>query len=191
MTREEMIGALACWCTDASHQCDDTCPFQDRSCNFIAMTDAELNEAYDVVFPTIALPSPTPTIKDSGDRREFSTGAVRDMAEGKGDMVSMPNAAILRLSKHYENGAIKYGRWNYTKGIPVSSFLDSALRHLFKYLDGWDDEDHLSAAAFNVLGAMEMEAHHKELIDIPNREGKNCFDYEQKPFVQNNNKNEE
>lgn len=116
-------------------------------------------------------------IKDSGDRTKFSSGAVRDLHFGKGDMVSLPSAAILRLSKHYENGALKYGRWNYTKGIPVSSFLDSALRHLFKYLDGWDDEDHLSAAAFNVLGAMEMEATHKEMIDLPNREGKNCFEY--------------
>ena len=59
-------------------------------------------------------------IKDSGNRREFETGAVRDMAEGKGDMVSLPNNAILRLSRHYEGGAKKYGRWNYTKGIPVS-----------------------------------------------------------------------
>ena len=119
-----------------------------------------------------------PEIKDSGERTTFETGAVRDMHEGKGDMVSLPNSAILRLSKHYESGAKKYGRWNYTKGIPVSSFLDSALRHIFKYLDGWDDEDHMSAAAFNILGAMEMEAKHKELIDIPNREGKKTFDYE-------------
>ena len=44
-------------------------------------------------------------IKDSGDRTQFESGAVRDMHEGKGDMVSLPNAAILRLSKHYENGA--------------------------------------------------------------------------------------
>lgn len=117
-------------------------------------------------------------IQDSGTRREFETGAVRDIQEGKGDMVSLPNNAILRLSKHYENGAKKYGRWNYTKGIPISSFLDSALRHLFKYLDGWDDEDHLSAAAFNILGAMEMEGKHKELIDLPNRIGKRCFEYE-------------
>ena len=117
-------------------------------------------------------------ILDSGERTEFESGAVRDMHEGKGDMASLPNSAILRLSKHYESGAKKYGRWNYTKGIPVSSFLDSALRHIFKYLDGWDDEDHMSAAAFNILGAMEMEAKHKELIDIPNREGKKTFDYE-------------
>ena len=116
-------------------------------------------------------------VKDSGDRTQFKSGAVRDMHTGKGDMVSLPAAAILRLSKHYENGAEKYGRWNYTKGIPVSSFMDSALRHIFKYLDGWDDEDHLSAAAFNILGAMEMEAHHKDLNDLPNREGKNDFVY--------------
>lgn len=123
-------------------------------------------------------------IKDSGERREFSTGAKRDMVEGKGDMVSLPNAAILRLSKHYEAGALKYGRWNYTKGIPVSSFLDSALRHIFKYLDGWDDEDHLSAAAFNILGAMEMEENHIELQDIPSRKDKNTFSYseEQKKY---------
>ena len=44
-------------------------------------------------------------ILDSGERTEFESGAVRDMHEGKGDMVSLPNAAILRLSKHYENGA--------------------------------------------------------------------------------------
>lgn len=106
-------------------------------------------------------------IKDSGNRRNFETGAVRDMAEGKGDMVSLPANAILRLSKHYENGAKKYGRWNYQKGIPVSSFIDSALRHLFKYLAGYDDEPHLDAAAFNILGAMEMEEKHPELQDLP------------------------
>lgn len=125
------------------------------------------------------------TIKDSGHRREFETGAKRDMHEGKGDMVSLPNMAILRLSKHYENGAKKYGRWNYTKGIPISSFLDSALRHIFKYLAGWDDEDHLAAAAFNILGAMEMEANHKELQDIPTRVNKNMFNYEQEVSDEN------
>ena len=46
-----------------------------------------------------------PEIKDSGERTTFETGAVRDMHEGKGDMVSLPNSAILRLSKHYESGA--------------------------------------------------------------------------------------
>ena len=117
-------------------------------------------------------------LKDSGERRAFESGAVRDMAEGKGLMVVMPAAAILRLSKHYEHGAKKYGKYNWQKGIPVDSFLDSALRHIMKYLDGWDDEDHLAAAAFNILGAMEMEAHKPELQNIPAREGKRSFNYE-------------
>ena len=59
-------------------------------------------------------------IKDSGNRTEFETGAVRDMHAGKGDMVSLPASAILRLSQHYERGALKYGRFNYQKGIPLS-----------------------------------------------------------------------
>jgi hypothetical protein len=120
-------------------------------------------------------------IKDSGERREFSTGAVRDMAEGKGLMVVMPAAALLRLSKHYEHGAKKYGAFNWQKGLPTSSFIDSAMRHIMKYLDGWDDEDHLSAAAFNILGAMEMEAHNPDMQDIPKREGRNAFNYLSSP----------
>ena len=121
-------------------------------------------------------------IKDSGERREFNTGAVRDMSEGKGDMASVPWEAILRLSKHYENGAKKYERWNFRKGIPLSSFIDSACRHLAKYQCGMDDEDHLSAAAFNVLGAMLMENIKPEMIDLPLREGKKTFGY----FEENN-----
>lgn len=116
-------------------------------------------------------------IKDSGERRQFNTGAVRDMADGKGDMVSVPWESILRLSKHYENGAKKYDRFNYRKGIPVSSFIDSACRHLAKYQCGWDDEDHLAAAAFNILGAMLMENHVPEMMDLPARIGKNTFPY--------------
>lgn len=116
-------------------------------------------------------------IKDSGERRQFNTGAVRDMADGKGDMVSVPWESILRLSKHYENGAKKYDRFNYRKGIPVSSFIDSAFRHLAKYQCGWDDEDHLAAAAFNILGAMLMENHVPEMMDLPARVGKNTFPY--------------
>lgn len=117
------------------------------------------------------------SVKDSGARREFGTGAVRDMSEGKGDMYSLPPAAILRISRHYEAGAKKYSRLNYMKGIPVSSFIDSALRHIFKYLDGWDDEDHLSAAAFNILGAIQMEERNPDMNDVDFRKGKNTFSY--------------
>ena len=116
-------------------------------------------------------------ILDSGERTVFPTGSVRDMHEGKGDMASIPWESILRLSKHYENGAKKYQRWNFRKGIPVSSFIDSACRHLAKYQFGMDDEDHLAAAAFNVLGAMLMENTMPEMNDLPLRKGKKTFDY--------------
>jgi predicted outer membrane lipoprotein len=181
-------------------------------------------------------------IKDSGDRREFGTGAVRDMAGGKGrcdllpacallklsayrannrrshhnyrsaiedamtrlmfyldgeikedylcaaacDLLdamwmeekksidiarysSYPACAILRLSRHYENGAKKYAERNWEKGIPISCMIDSGVRHLLKYLDGATDEDHLCAAAWNILGAMWMEEKHPNMQDIPTR----------------------
>mgnify|MGYP003329792284 CR=1 FL=1 len=49
------------------------------------------------------------TIKDSGDRTKFETGAVRDMHAGKGRMDLLPVTAIIELSKHCEAGALKYG----------------------------------------------------------------------------------
>ena len=123
-------------------------------------------------------------IKDSGERTVFSSGAVRDMHEGKGDMLSVPWAAMLRVSRHYENGAKKYGRYNYLKGIPVSSFIDSAMRHLAKYVAGYDDEDHLAAAAFNVPGVFiehirrAMEEEKPDMCDLPWRDGKKQFHYD-------------
>ena len=37
-------------------------------------------------------------IKDSGDRTQFDTGAVRDMHAGKGRMDLLPWAAIMEVS---------------------------------------------------------------------------------------------
>lgn len=106
-------------------------------------------------------------IKDSGDRTEFSTGAVRDMHEGKGRMDLLPWNAIIAVSKHCENGAKKYGEHNVDKGIPVHSLIDSGLRHTAKYVIGQIDEQHLVAACWNLLWALEMELTRPELVDIP------------------------
>ena len=116
-------------------------------------------------------------IKDSGERTTFETGAVRDLHAGKGDMLSLPAKALLRLSLLYEEGAKKYGRFNYLKGIPLSSFIDSAQRHLMKYVAGWDDEDHLAAAAFNILGALQMEEERPDMCDLEWRKDKKEFHY--------------
>jgi len=96
-------------------------------------------------------------IKDSGQRTEFESGAVRDMREGKGRCDLLPAVALLRLSRHFEEGAKKYGENNWQKGIPLWSFIDSGLRHLLEYMDGQTDEDHLCAAAWNLMCAMWTE----------------------------------
>lgn len=111
-------------------------------------------------------------IKDSGERTTFSTGAQRDMHSGKGRMDLLPWAAIIEVSKHCEAGALKYGTHNVDKGIPTSSLLDSAMRHAAKYLDGQEDEDHLLAAAWNLLWAIEMRCKKPECVDTPWREEK-------------------
>ena len=108
-------------------------------------------------------------IKDSGDRTQFDSGAVRDMHEGKVRMDLLPGAAIMEVSNHCEAGAQKYGVHIVSKGIPIHSLGDSAARHLATYLDGWDDEPHLLAAAWNLLWAIQMEIKHPELMDIPAR----------------------
>ena len=46
--------------------------------------------------------------KDSGHRRTFETGAVRDRAKGKGRYDLLPPVAIKRLADLYERGGIKY-----------------------------------------------------------------------------------
>lgn len=108
-------------------------------------------------------------IKDSGDRTEFSTGAVRDMHEGKGRCDLLPPLALLRLARHFENGSSKYGDRNWERGIPCHSFIDSALRHLFKYMAGYTDEQHLDAAIWNLVCLAETEEKRPEMMDIPAR----------------------
>ena len=141
-------------CNDCLHEKRVSSEFPCNEC-------ARLGNGYEDMFVTKAV------IADSGDRRVFETGAVRDMHEGKGRMDLLPWSAIMEVSKHCENGAKKYGEHNVDKGIPTSSLCDSAARHLAKYLDGWDDEPHLLAAAWNLLWAVEMTIKHPELVNTP------------------------
>ena len=161
-------------------------------------------------------------IKDSGERRLFDSGAIRDIQEGKGrcdlmplDEISTlmgmtlsygpaychkdqviefinqyvvngdtgnlytaiqkflghegvhPITAILEVSKHYEQGAIKYVERNWEKGIPLHSYIDSGVRHYLKHLRGDRDEPHDRAFLWNMLGAIWTHNHKPGLIDLP------------------------
>lgn len=109
------------------------------------------------------------SVKDSGERRTYETGAVRDRAIGKGRFDLLPPKSIKRVAQHFENGIEKYGERNWEKGINISDYIDSSLRHIFCYLDGENEEDHLSAATWNLLCAIQTEIEHPNLQDIPKR----------------------
>lgn len=106
----------------------------------------------------------------------FESGAVRDVSAEKGRMDLLPHYAILKVARHCERGSIHYGEHNVDKGIPISSLCSSGMRHLMQYLDGKDNEDHLTAAVWNLLWAVQMERDEK-MINIPNRVGKDTFPY--------------
>lgn len=151
-------------------------------------------------------------IKDSGNRTEFPSGAVRDVQEGKGrcdllpldviaeifaghgdfevarviyriyrfqltgdynsliDALAQFDAAgiswadvFLEVAIHFEEGAKKYGENNWQKGIPVRRYVDSALRHFFKWYRGDTDEPHSRAFVWNILCAIWTCKHKPEL----------------------------
>ena len=154
-------------------------------------------------------------IQDSGKRREYESGAVRDIQAGKGRCDLMPLdvvagffrvggndeaakvidriyeyqishsvdclvavmmdfmkgdgfndlvTALLEVSKHFEEGALKYGENNWQKGIPESSYIDSAVRHYLKWLRVDDDERHDRAFVWNIMCLIWT---HEHITDKP------------------------
>lgn len=77
------------------------------------------------------------TIKDSGNRTEFASGAVRDIQEGKGrcDLLPLDVVGLLLATHEQEHKVVDY-IYGFTKsGDP--SYLIGALSH-FCALRGWD-----------------------------------------------------
>ncbi len=114
------------------------------------------------------------TLTDSGARRKFGTGAVRDVAKGKGRFDLITPVATARVAGVYERGAIKYEDRNWEQGMPMGCALDSAKRHINDYeliclfkregisLDKLPanvnpEEDHLAQAYWNLAALMHME----------------------------------
>lgn len=148
-------------------------------------------------------------IKDSGNRREFESGAVRDVDDSKGNTTLLPldevsdfldseeighirlfqrysdteelyeairafnknigwsdADSMLELSKHFADGMKKYGKDNWKKGIPISSYMDSGIRHYLKVKAGWDDENHSRAFIWNMMCAIWTMNNKPELDDF-------------------------
>lgn len=122
-------------------------------------------------------------ISDSGNRTVFENGFQRDIQEGKGRFDLLPWRAIWQLSKHCEEGALKYGEHNIDRGCPQHLLISSAIRHLVKYMLGWDDEPHLRAALWNVAWALEQTETHPELLDIPYKEPELKYEHKGEPIA--------
>jgi hypothetical protein len=96
-------------------------------------------------------------LPDTGDRTQFDTGAVRDAMEGKGLPSLLPIDAMRAASKRFEAGALKYGRNNWQKGIPLSRYVDALYRHLWAYMEGEDSEDHGGAIVWNAMCLVQTQ----------------------------------
>lgn len=94
---------------------------------------------------------------DSGQRREFGTGSVRDRGDDKPRPDLISPHAIMRLGAWMGLGAKKYGEHNWELGQPVSSFVESLERHLYKYKMGMTDEDHMAAVMYNTQAVLHFE----------------------------------
>ena len=108
-------------------------------------------------------------IDDGGTRISYGDNmAIREPTDGKGRYDLISPFATMRLAKWYELGAKKYKDRNWELGMPYSRYLDSAKRHIDKFLMGMEDEDHLAAAAWNIFAIMHhQELHQDNFDDLP------------------------
>lgn len=70
----------------------------------------------------------------------------------EGAAFGMPCPILTNLAKHLTETSKHYGYDNWRKGIPLSSYHQSFLRHYISWLNSETDEDHFSACLFNLLG---------------------------------------
>ena len=95
--------------------------------------------------------------KDSGKRKDFDSGMVRDTDEGKPDYtLAMDGPMFERYAALMTRGAVKYEARNWMKAEGKEEwdrFRQSAMRHFIQWMRGDQDEDHAAAVMFNLNGA--------------------------------------
>lgn len=96
-------------------------------------------------------------MRHGDSKTSFSTGAQRDTDEGKGSPSLISPVLIHRLGILLQKGADHYGADNWTKGMPYRRTADSMIRHLYQWLAGDEEEDHLAAVCFGAMCLMTYE----------------------------------
>lgn len=97
--------------------------------------------------------------------RTFESGARRDSDADtvRYDLFSLEG--MRRVAETFAEGAKKYDEHNWRKGMPFSITINHVLRHIYKWLAGETDEDHLAHAAWGLMALMEFEKTHPEMDD--------------------------
>jgi hypothetical protein len=96
--------------------------------------------------------------------RKFESGAVRDSNEGKPRPDLISPLFKLRLGQHLALGAQHYGENNWQKGMSQEVLRESLERHLVSHDLGDKSEDHLSAAAFNLMAMIHFDEKEKRVF---------------------------
>lgn len=100
-------------------------------------------------------------IKDSGERKEFSSGSLRDVETDKIDWSkTFAGPMLRRWAIHLTNGAKKYpdvkpgvGNWTLIEtDEEYERYRRAAYRHFMQWYGGETDEDHASAVFFGING---------------------------------------
>ena len=99
--------------------------------------------------------------KDSSQLQEFNTGAVRCKLEERWDLITP--IGLRRVAETCHEGMVKYGAFNWEKGMPIGDLLNHAIKHAYMYLSGDRSEDHLGHAAWGFLAACHMEELRQDL----------------------------
>ena len=86
---------------------------------------------------------------------KFDSGAVRSADAAHLDFTSLPLIGLLAVARTSGEGAEKYGRYNYMKGMPVHDLLNHVLRHIILFILGDRSEPHLEHAAWGLLAAIQ------------------------------------
>ncbi len=97
-------------------------------------------------------------MRHANKQTDFGTGAVRDTDEGKGKPSLISPVLIHRLGVLLSEGAEHYGADNWMEGMPYRRTADSMIRHIFLWLAGDEEEDHLAAVCFGAMCLMTYES---------------------------------
>jgi len=106
-------------------------------------------------------------IDDGGERQHFETGAQREPCVGKGSFELISPFFLEELAIVLEKGAAKYDARNWEKGMPLSRYMNSALRHLNQELMGLTNENHMAQAAFNIMAYIHTRKMIQNFDDMP------------------------